>query len=516
VQLLRTVRVYAAERLAERGEADAVADRHADWFLGRAARVDLIQDRWAYANFAVMVGEADDIRRAMDRVLTRGDVRRVAAFASATWGWFWLRGQLTGVRPWFEAAVTLADRPGVEAMDRGVLLYTVGQIRVMMGDPVGAEQVLLPALEVFDAIGYELGSAGVRIALSAANPELGRSEEGYRQALEALEIGERHGHPHVIGFAAAMVGSSRLVRGDLEGAIAAHERSVEVAREVGFPILEAQALAQLAVVEAFAGANVPRAWRYLAESAAILRGTRNREILSYWLEFAAVALEGETPADALLATTAGEAVRDELQVALWPLMRPFHDVFVVRLRDVTGDRADAIVEEGAGATPGRSWTTCSTSTGLAPEATAIPTGGHRLETSRGPTSGGHRNTAEDPAPHTRTWPRRARTARSTSASVVETWNASRNRPARVAATMPASARMAGTSSSAPTETIAEPANGRSSASQNRRASPVPWAWRASGPTSRRSCRDAACPTHDSQAGERSNRRASWARRSGLP
>jgi predicted ATPase len=343
IQLLHTVRRYAAERHAERGGTATVADRHADWFLSRVRRVDFLQSVSAHTELDALVGEVDDIRRAMDRVLAQVDVPRTAAFAASTWAWFWLRGRLGDVRPWFEAAAARADHPGTDLRDRGLLLYGVGEVRQLMGDTVAAEEALLPALAAFQATGFELGVAGVQLALSAVQPDLGKLEEGYRRSLEALAIGERHGHPHLIGFAAAMIGSSRLVQGDVAGALAAHERSVEVARGCGFAILEAQALAQLAAVEAFAGRNVARAWDYLTDSAAVLRGSRNREILSYWLEFSAVALEARHPADALLATCAGDAVRDELQVTIWPLMRRFHDDFVARLRAEVGDEAPTIM-----------------------------------------------------------------------------------------------------------------------------------------------------------------------------
>jgi predicted ATPase len=351
VRLLHTVRAYVAERLAEHGDASAVHDRHADWFLSRVSCLDLLQDPSALANFDALVVEVDDIRRAMDRVLAQQDVARVARFASATWAWFWLRGRVADVRPWFEAASALASRAEAAARERGLLLYTVGQMREFMGDPVAAEEALLPALDVFQATDDDIWVAAVQTALSVVNADLGRAEEGYGRALAALEIGERHGQPHLIGYAAAIVGSLRLVRGDLSGAIAAHRRSAEVARRAGFAILEAQALTQLAVVEAFAGRNVAGCWAYLAESAVILRRTRAREVLSYWLEFAAVALEWQDPDEALCAAIAGEAVRDDLQLVIWPPLRGFHVEFLARLRAMAGDRAAAIVEDARARDP---------------------------------------------------------------------------------------------------------------------------------------------------------------------
>jgi predicted ATPase len=351
VQLLNTVRVYAAERLAERDDAPEVADRHADWFLARVRCLDLLQNPTAHRAFDDLVAEVDDIRRAMDRVVAQQDIARSAAFASATWTWFWLRGRLADVRPWFESAAELAALPEAGPSHRGVLLYTAGQLRQFMGDPLAAEAALLPALEAFESVGEELGIAGTQIALAAVDPDLGQVEAGYERSLAALAIGERYDQPILIGFATAMLGSLQLVRGDLEGAAAAHRRSAESARRTGFAILEAQALAQLASVEAFGGRDVPQAWRYLADSAAILRTTRTREILSYWLEFAAVALEWQHPDDALRATLAGDAIRAELGLVIWPPMRSFHDEFVDRLRQLAGGRSTALEDDARSQDP---------------------------------------------------------------------------------------------------------------------------------------------------------------------
>jgi predicted ATPase len=351
VRLLHTVRVYASERLAERDDAAEIADRHVAWFLTQVGCLDLLRNPSAHRSFDDLVAEVDDIRLAMDRVLAQQDVARAAAFAAATWAWFWQRGRLADVRPWFEAAAELAALPEAGPWDRGQLLHTVGQLRQLMGDPVAAEQALLAALDVFEVAGDELGIAATQVALSVVDHDLGRIEAGYERSLVALEIGERLDQPHLIGFAAAILGSVQLVRGDLEGATAAHRRSVEIARRTGFAMLEAQALAQLAVVEAFAGSNLPGAWTYLAQSAAILRRNRTRETLSYWLEFAAVAIEWQDPDDALRATIAGEAIRAELGLVIWPPMRGFHDEFVGRLRERSGNRTAPIEEEARSQDP---------------------------------------------------------------------------------------------------------------------------------------------------------------------
>lgn len=351
VQLLNTVRVFAAERLAARGEDAMIADRHADWFLQRAALVDPIGDPTAHGRFDVMLRESDDIRAAMDWVLASGDPQRAAAFGSTTWMWFWLRGRLVDVAPWFEQALALADHPDASLLDRAFLQYCHGQILELLGDAEGAVELLAEALEAFEELGHQVGISATQLGMSAALPNLGRPEEAYERALASLKIGEELGEPHLIGFSSAIVGTSRFVVGEYDAARVAHQRTLDAARAAHVETLEAQALVQMALVDVAEGL-IDTAWERFAEAAAALRRTGNSEVLAYWLEFAAAALEQEGQPDlALRAVSAAASIRDELHVVIWPLMRPHHAALVARLRDRLGDRADDVAGQGHASDP---------------------------------------------------------------------------------------------------------------------------------------------------------------------
>ena len=92
-RLLETLREYAAARLAEAGEADAVRDRHLDHFLAlaEAAEPDLDRDKDAWR--ARVEPERDNFRAALEWGLAQEDPTRGRRLAAAI-AWLWnLRGR---------------------------------------------------------------------------------------------------------------------------------------------------------------------------------------------------------------------------------------------------------------------------------------------------------------------------------------------------------------------------------------------------------------------------------------
>jgi predicted ATPase len=341
LQLLNTVRTYAAERLAERGEVGRIADRHADWFLQRALLISVLADREAHARFDLVLAESDDIRRAMDHVLEVEDVARAAAFAGPTWLWFWLRGRLPEVRPWFERAATLVDAPGADDHDRAMLLYALGQTRQIVGDAAGGVAPLERAVGLFTREGDEVTAAAARIALSAGLPHLDRNDEALDHAYAALEVGLRLDEPHLVGYASAMVGTARMVAGDLDEARTAYTRSRDSAARIGFTILEAQARVQLALLDVLEHRTAD-AWRGLGAAADLLTESGSCEVASYWLEFAAAALlEDSDPAGAAQALAGAARLREDVGVVIWPLLRRFDDDLHARTLGTAGPPTSA-------------------------------------------------------------------------------------------------------------------------------------------------------------------------------
>jgi predicted ATPase/DNA-binding CsgD family transcriptional regulator len=92
-RLLETLREYAAARLAEAGEADAVRNRHLDHYLAlaEAAEPDLDRDKDAWR--ARVEPERDNLRAALEWGLAQEDPARGRRLAAAV-AWLWnLRGR---------------------------------------------------------------------------------------------------------------------------------------------------------------------------------------------------------------------------------------------------------------------------------------------------------------------------------------------------------------------------------------------------------------------------------------
>ncbi len=98
-RLLDTIREYAAERLAERGETAAVQDRHRDWYLALAERAaaevsGAEQRRWLDR----LELEHDDIRAVLDRAMARPEPGAAIRLGFAMWRFWQKRGHLAEAR----------------------------------------------------------------------------------------------------------------------------------------------------------------------------------------------------------------------------------------------------------------------------------------------------------------------------------------------------------------------------------------------------------------------------------
>lgn len=110
VTLLETIREYALERLAERGEATAAQRAHAEYYLAlsetaAAALHGPAQIAW----FNRLDLEHANLRVALEHFVATGDAPGALRMAGAL-HWFWFaRGHLTEGRTWIEQALALAE-----------------------------------------------------------------------------------------------------------------------------------------------------------------------------------------------------------------------------------------------------------------------------------------------------------------------------------------------------------------------------------------------------------------------
>ncbi|WP_284740936.1 helix-turn-helix transcriptional regulator [Amycolatopsis sp. RTGN1] len=259
-RLLETLREYAAARLAEAGEADAVRDRHLDHFLAlaEAAEPDLDRDKDAWR--ARVEPERDNFRAALEWGLAKEDPTRGRRLAAAV-AWLWnLRGRGHEGLAYLKRAV--ARCPDERSPLQARLLTGMGLVADTTA-PFDVEAARL-GLE----IATELGEAGLRarcLSLTALGHLYTDFDAAWDLALEAEKVAEAAED----GFARD---SALLLRGIVLHARDRHDEADLLLAEAAEGLLRrgdrglASTVLSARSASAVASADLPRA-RELAEHA---------------------------------------------------------------------------------------------------------------------------------------------------------------------------------------------------------------------------------------------------------
>jgi predicted ATPase/class 3 adenylate cyclase len=262
-QILDTIRMYAAEKLAERGEASDVAARHGAWFLELAQRIapELSGDEQR-ARLDQLEMEHDNIRSVLDRATAAGDGPTAIGLAFAVWRFWQKRGHLYEARRrldaiasepwsrgdpvlrarllealggvcWWQADIPAMKRAYVEAValwrsigDRSELanaLYNFSfsftvpdsqEAAVTSNDPEGiGAAALREALALYQELGDIRGEANVRWAFGNLKYFSEGSDAGVAEFRAALEGFRRTGDRTMEAWALHMLGGALLREG---------------------------------------------------------------------------------------------------------------------------------------------------------------------------------------------------------------------------------------------------------------------------------------------------------------
>ncbi|MDQ3875521.1 MAG: tetratricopeptide repeat protein, partial [Actinomycetota bacterium] len=232
-EMLETIREYARERLAESGEAEALALKHADYFLRLAERADpeLGRGREQATWHDRMEAEHDNFRAALAFLRDRACVAAVLRLAGAL-SHFWLvRGHLSEGRNWLESALAAApeDRSAVRAR----ALLGAGPLAAMQGDVESARRFLEESLALYRELGDESRIAAAVGDLGLVTVIQGDTAEGMRLHEEALALARALGDRP--GIAGQLVNLSHLtlIAGDHDRAVLLGGEALALFRELG-------------------------------------------------------------------------------------------------------------------------------------------------------------------------------------------------------------------------------------------------------------------------------------------
>jgi predicted ATPase len=113
--MLETVREYARERLDESGESDALANRHAEYFLLLAEEAGGGAPDEDPEEGARLAPELDNVRRALGWLAGAGDVERELRLATAAFWCLWTRSSLRELHGWLAPALERAPGGSLRA-----------------------------------------------------------------------------------------------------------------------------------------------------------------------------------------------------------------------------------------------------------------------------------------------------------------------------------------------------------------------------------------------------------------
>jgi predicted ATPase/DNA-binding SARP family transcriptional activator len=250
-RLLQTLAFYGRERLAERPDAAAVRDRHADWFAAVAVAAGAgvrsgEQRQWLERVDA----ELDDLRAAVEWSVAAENADTAMRLAAGMSWPFWLRNEVTEARRWCATAIALdGGSPAVRALASGWHFWFAAhehEVAIALGGVAGAvalaeasgDTVTIAMVSLLAA--NVLGETGSR---ADALPLISRAEELFG------ELGETWG----LGLASILRALDLLADGDRAGALRRFDHALGLMRDIGDPWAQGLCHATRATVHEHAG-----------------------------------------------------------------------------------------------------------------------------------------------------------------------------------------------------------------------------------------------------------------------
>lgn len=377
--MLGTIREYALERLAERGDIEAVRRRHAGYYvvLAEEAEPALLgphQLRWLER----LDAEVANIRAALTWATERGEADVGLRIGAALWRFWQLRGSATEGRERLERL--LAQRSGSNVA-RAMARARVASLAVVQGDHEAARRIGEASLVDFRRTGDDKEAVLMLGVLCLSAVATGDLDRAHVVAQEGLEIAQRTGDLFTEVYAAMpaglvfahrgafdeaerlleesvrgarqlgnvrsvanwirVLGGIALVRGDYSKARILIEESLEIHRTLGDPWGTSHSLSRLAVVSLELHDN-DAARRLVAESLAIERevGDRPGQLFDFEV-LAALAATEDRPVRAVRLYACASVLREVVGSHTVEPGWPKHEQHVRHVRSALGEEAFA-------------------------------------------------------------------------------------------------------------------------------------------------------------------------------
>jgi predicted ATPase/DNA-binding SARP family transcriptional activator len=229
--MLETIREYARVRLTQRGEADDLQRRHAEWIaeLVETARANLRrpgQATW----MPRMIAERDNVRAALAWAIERPDpdiAGRLAVAMEAIWR---RRSEYAEGRVWLERVLSLELR---DERLRARVLAADAMFLTKAGSREPAELLFAESIRVLRRLGERAALAEALRGLGELQTDAGDYEAARATLGEAMQLFEEVGDRGAVGGRLINLGIVAMLEGDSGSARTLYERAVDVATDAG-------------------------------------------------------------------------------------------------------------------------------------------------------------------------------------------------------------------------------------------------------------------------------------------
>jgi predicted ATPase len=324
-RMLNTIRVFAREQLADRGETDATISRLTRYIVRVVESVrEALPGAEHEAVSERLDRQRDEIRSAIDWALRTDDAETVAQLLASLFIYWWSRGLLPMTHELAEQAAALPSAARLPPDASMFLLTARGNSLLMIGRAAEAEPLLLRALAAATSLGDRRLRAYVLLGLGGAlvHRDVGQAWQRLDEAAETFRgVTDRWG----LALTLSTRGQLSLLAGDAASARQMHEEALAAAQAIDNYQLQAQILDMLGLDAATAGDMAAARDRYAAAAELHVR-LLDYEGSSYGLSgFAALALaQGRALAAARLIGAADYA-RQVIGTVIWPGMQSTAD-----------------------------------------------------------------------------------------------------------------------------------------------------------------------------------------------
>ena len=304
--MLETIREYALEHLEASGEAEAVRQCHASYYLaqGEALASNLSGPAMADA-LDRLATDLANIRVALAWTLDRADAETALRLASALYSFWNFRGYLSEGRRWLDAALAVE---GIAPAARVDGLLAAAGVAALQGDHARADALCAEALTLARATDYRFGvvralfvlgisaewrsdldraasyfaaalaregdfgaahwRARLRMSLADVSHFRGDNVRAAQLAEEGWSLAREAGHAWTVSLTIGTLANLATEQGDLDRALRLYEETLALSRELGDQRGVAGTLGGLAGI-VLAHGDVERAARLLGAARAL-------------------------------------------------------------------------------------------------------------------------------------------------------------------------------------------------------------------------------------------------------